>query len=86
MKSELEQACERVRLAKVKWFAAYSGFDPIEFPVNILPNRWVEDLQILADAYLESVPNVVRSMQEEIWSLQEHVSSLESQLNAEKRK
>lgn len=54
MNSDLSQSVYRLRLAKVKWIAAYS--DDEICPTALPKSQWVADLESVANEYLQVFP------------------------------
>lgn len=53
MRDDIREAMERLRLAEVKWVAAYHDSPTKESPSQLQNNQWVQDLRLVANAYID---------------------------------
>ena len=53
MNKEIRESMERLQLADIEWVAAYCDSRSKESPSQLQDNQWVQDLRILANAYLD---------------------------------
>lgn len=52
MRDDIREAMERLQLAEVKWVSAYHDSPARESPSQLQNNQWVQDLRLLANAYI----------------------------------
>lgn len=51
--SNFRESLIRLKRAQVKWVASYTDEDAPEWPMSLKHNLWVQDLQKIADAYMD---------------------------------